>query len=74
MKVGLGVPATVAEVPAAVVADGVETTVGDVGSMVKAPNPVVLACVASMSRCARRFTVSARMSNIRGKDEESSKY
>lgn len=73
MKVGLGVPATVAEVAATIVAvpeeaDGVDTTVGDVGSMVNAPNPVVLACVASMSRCARRFMVSARRTKDEGLD------
>ena len=57
MKLGLGVPAT-AE-PTVVVADGVETTVGEVGSTVNAPNPVVLAWLASVSKWAKRFMVSA---------------
>lgn len=64
MNVGLGVPAAVAPAVAPAVGipeepDGVDTTVGDVGSIVKAPNPVVLACVVRVSKCVNRFMVSA---------------
>lgn len=43
---GLGVPAMTPDEEA----EGVETTVGEVGNNVNAPNPVVLACVVSVSR------------------------
>jgi len=43
---GLGVPATTLDEEA----EGVETTVGEVGSNVRAPNPVVLAWIVSVSR------------------------
>ena len=55
MNVGLGVPATNDD------AEGVEATVGEVGSMVRAPKPVVLACVERVSSCVSRFAVSPTM-------------
>lgn len=57
MNMGFGVPAT--KVDEDVEAEGVDTTVGEVGSMVNAPNPVVFACEERVSSCARRLAVSA---------------
>lgn len=56
---GFGVPAITDEEDA----EGVETTVGEVGSKVNAPNPVVLAWFVRVSRWINNDAVSAIFMN-----------